>query len=154
MTHVLQCDAILFDLDGVLVDSRAVVQRTWQRWAERHGVSDEGLVDRAHGRRSIETVREFAPHLDADEEVRWLAAAELSDFAGVHVLPGAADVTATLRGDLEGERKASAERGEALSQARLEVANLTKSLEEERAGVDIHVDPALVQQVLAADNGQ
>jgi sugar-phosphatase len=93
---VLNCDAVLYDLDGVLVDSRAVVERTWRRWAEVRGVRDPDLVRRAHGRRSVETVREVAPTLDSDEEVRWLAAAELSDFDGVVALPGAADALAAL----------------------------------------------------------
>jgi mannitol-1-/sugar-/sorbitol-6-phosphatase len=93
---VLNCDVVLFDLDGVLVDSRAVVERTWRRWAELRGVIDPDLVRRAHGRRSVETVREVAPTLDSDQEVRWLAAAELSDFDGVVALPGAADALAAL----------------------------------------------------------
>ncbi len=85
----VSCAAILFDLDGVLVDSNLVVERTWRRWAELRNVRVPELTSRAHGRRSIETVREVAPHLDADAEVQWLAAAELSDFEGVVALPGA-----------------------------------------------------------------
>jgi sugar-phosphatase len=57
---------------------------------------DPDLVRRAHGRRSVETVREVAPTLDSDEEVQWLAAAELSDFDGVVALAGAADALAAL----------------------------------------------------------
>jgi len=71
--------AILFDLDGVLVDSEAVVRRTWQRWAERHGVHIPDLVRRAHGRRSVETIRDVAPTLDAEAEARWLESVERSD---------------------------------------------------------------------------
>jgi sugar-phosphatase len=92
----LTYDAVLFDLDGVLVDSRAVVERTWRRWAQLRGVNDPDLVRRAHGRRSIETVKEVAPFLDSDEEVRWLAAAELRDFDGVVALPGAAAALAAV----------------------------------------------------------
>jgi sugar-phosphatase len=96
VSAVLNCDAVLFDLDGVLVDSRAVVERTWRRWAELRGVRDPDLVRRAHGRRSVETVREVAPTLDSDEEVRWLAAAELADFDGVVALPGSAESLTAL----------------------------------------------------------
>jgi sugar-phosphatase len=53
-------------------------------------------VRRAHGRRSVETVREVAPSLDSDQEVRWLAAAELADFDGVVALPGSADALAAV----------------------------------------------------------
>ncbi|MGQ0642991.1 MAG: HAD-IA family hydrolase [Gemmatimonadaceae bacterium] len=86
----LTCQAVLFDLDGVLVDSRAVVERTWQHWAAHRGVDGADLGRRAHGRRTIETVREFAPHLDAASEARWLETLEVRDVDGVVALPGAA----------------------------------------------------------------
>lgn len=93
------CSKILFDLDGVLVDSRLIVERTWRRWSERHGIHDTDLVRRAHGRTSRETVRSVAPNLDADTEVRWLAAAEQSDLEGLTVMPGASALLAALRSD-------------------------------------------------------
>ena len=121
MSAALHCDAILFDLDGVLVDSRSVVERTWHRWAALRGVHDPALVQRAHGRRSIETVREAAPHLDAEEEVRWLAAAELADFDGVRALPGAARALTALK---EGEWAVVTSGGNELAQRRLAYAKL------------------------------
>ncbi|HEX6316129.1 MAG TPA: HAD-IA family hydrolase [Gemmatimonadaceae bacterium] len=98
MSTSLSCTAILFDLDGVLVDSRGVVERTWRRWAERHHVREPELVRRAHGRRSVETVREVTPHLDATREVEWLAQAELADLEGVIALPGAVAMLNVLAG--------------------------------------------------------
>ena len=121
MSDQLHCDAILFDLDGVLVDSGSVVERTWHRWAALRGVADLTLVQRAHGRRSIETVREVAPHLDAEEEVGWLAAAELADFDGVRALPGAAQAIAVLR---EGEWAVVTSGGNELARRRLAYAKL------------------------------
>lgn len=117
----LTCDAVLFDLDGVLVDSRAVVERTWRRWGEIHGLDGSQLVRRAHGRRTIETVREVAPHLDMNEEVRWLATAELSDFGGVIALPGAATALDALN---EGEWAVVTSGGRDLARRRLECASL------------------------------
>ena len=92
MALVLRCSAVLFDLDGVLVDSEPVVVRTWNRWAARHKLDIPDLVRRAHGRRSIETVREVAPQLDAEVEVRWLEGTETSDADGLAILPGAAEL--------------------------------------------------------------
>ena len=55
--RVKRFQGILFDLDGVLVDSHVVVERTWQRWAERHSLAMPDIVRRAHGRRSVDTLR-------------------------------------------------------------------------------------------------
>jgi sugar-phosphatase len=60
-----ECEAVLFDLDGVLVDSARPVERVWREWAERHGLDAARVVEVAHGRRTIETVSLFTPHLDA-----------------------------------------------------------------------------------------
>ena len=121
MSASLHCQAILFDLDGVLVDSHAVVERTWHRWIERHGLDVPDIVRRAHGRRSIETVREVAPQLSADDEVQWLAAIELGDFDGVVALPGAASILDTLR---QGEWAVVTSGGRELARRRLEHAYL------------------------------
>ena len=76
-----KCEAILFDLDGVLVDSTRSVERVWRAWAERHGLDAARVVEVAHGRRAIETVRQFAPHLDAEAEAKKLELAEIEDTA-------------------------------------------------------------------------
>lgn len=112
----LRCQAILFDLDGVLVDSRAVVERTWRRWAERHRIRPNDLVAKAHGRRSVETVRAVAPHLDVMSEVRWLEAAELSDVDGLLPVPGAA---ALLDSVPDSRRAVVTSGGRALARLRL-----------------------------------
>jgi sugar-phosphatase len=121
MSQMLRCNAILFDLDGVLVDSKPVVERTWHGWAALRGVNVPDLVRRAHGRRSIETVRDVAPHLDAEAEVRWLANAELSDFDGVGALPGASSLLATLT---DGEWAVVTSGGSELALRRLSHAGL------------------------------
>jgi sugar-phosphatase len=59
------CAAILFDLDGVLVDSTGSVTRQWRRWAEEQNLDPDHVVEIAHGVRTIEIVRRLAPHLDA-----------------------------------------------------------------------------------------
>jgi sugar-phosphatase len=92
----LRCDALLFDLDGVLVDSRAVVERTWRRWAQRHQLDPEVILRVAHGRRTRDTLQAMVPHLNLDSEVAWLDAAELADFDGLFAVEGALRLLSTL----------------------------------------------------------
>lgn len=84
-----ECSAILFDLDGVLVDSTAAVGRAWHRWALKHGLEPKAVVHAAHGRRTIETMRALAPHLDSDGEARTMENEESRDMEGVTTIPGA-----------------------------------------------------------------
>ena len=62
------CRALLFDLDGVLVDSEAAVEQRWREWAELRDVPFEEVEAVYHGRPAFEVIREVAPHLDADAE--------------------------------------------------------------------------------------
>lgn len=64
-----ECLAILFDLDGVLVDSAAYIEEQWRRWAESKGLAAEPFLRVCHGRRALETIQLAAPHLDAEAEV-------------------------------------------------------------------------------------
>jgi sugar-phosphatase len=80
----------------VLVDSRAVVERTWQRWAERHGIDAAPFLGIAHGRRARDTLHAINPALARDEEVAWLDAAELVDLDGLKPIPGAKEFLSSL----------------------------------------------------------
>lgn len=95
----LPCAAILFDMDGVLVDSQAVVTRTWRRWCERTGMDEAAVLIAAHGRRTVDTLRAVAPHLDLSIEARWLEDAELEDRDGIVAVPGALELTTALPDD-------------------------------------------------------
>jgi mannitol-1-/sugar-/sorbitol-6-phosphatase len=94
--EVIRCGAILFDLDGVLMDSRVAVERAWERWAAGHGIDPLAVLAQAHGRRTIDTIRAISPLLDVEREARLLEAAEATDFDGVSTLPGAAELLGTL----------------------------------------------------------
>lgn len=96
---IISCHAILFDLDGVLVDSTPAVSRVWTRWAHAHGLPPEMVVARAHGRRSIETIRAVAPHMNAEVENVRVEQMEINDREGVTALPGALDILRALPAD-------------------------------------------------------
>jgi mannitol-1-/sugar-/sorbitol-6-phosphatase len=95
----LTCSALLFDLDGVLIDSTPAVARVWHRWALDHGFNPEEVVARAHGRPSLATVRDYLPHADHDAENREVERREIADLAGVVPLPGALALLASLPPD-------------------------------------------------------
>jgi mannitol-1-/sugar-/sorbitol-6-phosphatase len=86
---VFFCSAILFDLDGVLVDSTRAVDREWRDWARRKGVDGDAIMAIAHGVRTVEVIRRVAPHLDAEAEAREIEREEAGDQQGVAVMPGA-----------------------------------------------------------------
>jgi mannitol-1-/sugar-/sorbitol-6-phosphatase len=115
------CRAFLFDLDGVLVDSRAVVERTWQRWAERHGIDPAPFLRIAHGRRARDTLQAINPSFARDEEVAWLDAAELVDLAGLRPIPGAVGFLSSLP---EQARAIVTSCGRALAMQRLTAAGV------------------------------
>lgn len=95
----LDCNAILFDLDGVLVDSAECVKRHWRRWAARHGLDADEIVRVAHGRRTAETIATVAPHLDAELESAELARGEEIDTVGVYEVAGARELLGCLPRD-------------------------------------------------------
>jgi sugar-phosphatase len=89
MVNELACDALLFDLDGVLIDSSAAIVRNWRAWGDRHGIDIAQITQVMHGVRSVETIRLVAPHLDAEQEAAWLTAREVADTDGVVPMAGA-----------------------------------------------------------------
>lgn len=95
----LECDAILFDLDGVLIDSTAVVTRHWRAWAQRHNLDIDAIMEVAHGRRTVETMRLAAPHLPVEEEAERFTAEEVTDTEGIITIEGAWDLLRSLPPD-------------------------------------------------------
>ena len=93
---IFSCSAILFDLDGVLVDSTRAVDREWREWARRKGIDGDAVMAIAHGVRTIEVIRRVAPHLDADAEAWEIENEEASDQHGVSVMPGAVALVRSL----------------------------------------------------------
>jgi sugar-phosphatase len=93
---IFSCAAILFDLDGVLVDSTRAVDREWREWAQRKGVDGDAIMAIAHGVRSVEVIRRVAPHLNAEAEARAIENHEAKDQDGVVVMPGAVDMVRSI----------------------------------------------------------
>jgi sugar-phosphatase len=96
---IFSAKAILFDMDGVLMDSTPSVERVWRTWAAKHRLDPEHVAGQAHGRRSIETIRAVAPELDSEKENLKVEQMEIADKEGVTALHGAAELLAHLPAD-------------------------------------------------------
>jgi sugar-phosphatase len=91
--------AVLFDLDGVLVESREATERVWIEWAARNGIDEEELRSAMHGVRSVEVVRALRPGLDATAESDAIERAQAEDLLGLRAIPGAARALGAFRED-------------------------------------------------------
>jgi sugar-phosphatase len=91
--------AVLFDMDGTLVDSDAVVDRSWSRWATEYGLSPAEVLAVAHGNPAVATVAQFLPGASAQERAAAGARVldlEVHDVDGVVAKPGAVELVALL----------------------------------------------------------
>ncbi|KUJ37272.1 HAD family hydrolase [Streptomyces albus subsp. albus] len=121
---VLTARALLLDMDGTLVNSDAVVERCWRRWAAEHGLDGDGVVRVVHGRQGHATMAVLLPDrpmtenlADNQRMLEW----ETADLDGVVPVPGAPAFLAALAG-LPHALVTSADRG--LSSARMTAAGL------------------------------
>lgn len=96
---IFTAKAILFDMDGVLINSAPSVERVWHAWALAHGFDPVTVIRQAHGRRSVETIRALAPDMDAEKENVIVEQMEIDDKDGVTALPGAAELLTKLPPD-------------------------------------------------------
>src|SRR5581483_1146608 len=88
----LSCKAILFDMDGTLVDSTCIVEQAWGWWAARHNLPLETVLTFSHGRPTIATMEHFFPARDHTEELNEMDRYEETNLDGIGAVPGAAQI--------------------------------------------------------------
>jgi sugar-phosphatase len=93
----MRCKAVLFDMDGTLVDSNQVVELAWRGWAVRHNIPLDDVLSFSHGRPTIATFEHFLPGRDHAEELEQLSRFAESQTKGILAVPGAAEVLHTLQ---------------------------------------------------------
>ncbi|MFI7497497.1 HAD family hydrolase [Streptomyces sp. NPDC049687] len=96
---VLSARALLLDMDGTLVNSDAVVERIWRRWAERHGLDGDEVMKVVHGRQGHASMALLLPDRPREQNLAdnaRLLAEETADLDGVVPVPGAPEFLASL----------------------------------------------------------
>lgn len=99
-TTVLTARALLLDMDGTLVNSDAVVERVWRRWAGRHGLDGDDVMKVVHGRQGYASMAVLLPHRPMEQNLAdnaRMLAEETADLDGVVPVPGAPAFLASLR---------------------------------------------------------
>ena len=86
------CEAIIFDMDGVLVDSEVLNEKHWNLWAAQHDVSLEWIMSIHHGVPAVQTIATVAPHLDAEKEALWFETNLSQDMDGLLAFAGVKEV--------------------------------------------------------------
>jgi mannitol-1-/sugar-/sorbitol-6-phosphatase len=89
--------AVLFDMDGTLIDSTPVVVRSWVRWAQEEGLDPVRLAH-SHGIPARGIIEGLLPTERIDAAVARIEQIELGDTDGIAVLPGAAAALLALQG--------------------------------------------------------
>lgn len=95
---ILPCAAVLFDVDGTLVDSTPLVERAARAWAAEYGIDPDEFLADAHGRRTSDRVADFLPPDRVPEATARLDALESTGTDGITALPGAVALLTTLNG--------------------------------------------------------
>jgi mannitol-1-/sugar-/sorbitol-6-phosphatase len=96
---VRRVSAVLFDLDGVLVESREATERVWVDWARHNSIEEGALRSAMHGVRSADVIRTLRPDLDAVVESRELERRQAEDVEGLRAIPGAAAALGAFKAD-------------------------------------------------------
>lgn len=98
--RTLNCQAVLFDMDGTLVDSTAIVEQVWSEFAARYGLDPAEILRTSHGVQALDTVRRFAPAgADVQALAAELGATERVRIEGIVALPGALELLGLLPGN-------------------------------------------------------
>ncbi len=97
---VIEARALLFDMDGTLIDSRVVVEKIWKRWCDENGIDWHEVLPRLHGVRMLDSVKMFAkPGMDVQAVYDRLYREEVEDVDGIVPIPGAPELLAALPPD-------------------------------------------------------
>jgi len=89
--------ALLFDMDGTVLNSLEATERVWARWAVRHGLDAPSVVRAAHGQRAVDSLSRLnIPGMDVMAEAAEVTRMELEDMEGVRPISGVSGFLGSL----------------------------------------------------------
>jgi sugar-phosphatase len=94
----LPCPAVLFDVDGTLIDSTPLVERAARQWAAEYDIDPDEFLAGAHGRRTSDRIGDFLPPERVRAATEHLDALEAAGTGGVTALPGARELLSAMNG--------------------------------------------------------
>ncbi|MFG2894780.1 HAD-IA family hydrolase [Streptomyces sp. NPDC048248] len=89
-------EAVLFDLDGTLIESMTTIERHTRKWALAHDLDPDEVLDNWHGRRDADVIAEYVPEDQVTAELAWMREISCTDVAGITPIPGGRDLLAQL----------------------------------------------------------
>ncbi len=100
----IECNGLLFDMDGVLISSVASADRCWPLWAKHYGLPGWEAMRIPHGVRAVDIIRMWVPAFkdlpvdspEVREGLRLIEDMEIADVADLKVLPGVRELLASL----------------------------------------------------------
>jgi sugar-phosphatase len=95
--HIINCRAVLFDCDGVLVDSRQAAEHAWTVWADTLNINPRNVLDGLHGRRSVDTVKLHVAEHEQESALALIEQTELATAPSTRPIPGGVELFAELR---------------------------------------------------------
>lgn len=97
VTRSITAHALLFDMDGTLVDSHASIEAVWFAFADRHGVDRATVAEALPGRVASDIiVRVLGSGVDVEAELRWIRLQESRNEIAATAVPGSSEFLASV----------------------------------------------------------
>ncbi|KAJ1948695.1 hypothetical protein FBU59_001474 [Linderina macrospora] len=97
----IACRGIMYDMDGTLVDTTVCVESAWKQKASQYGLDGDELIKHIHGRKCLETLREFfPPECHSEEFAKDFENEFVNVTEGIRAIPGTHDALSALSTDM------------------------------------------------------